>query len=285
MESTRAPELGDDEFPERVDDRPVRPHWVREIVTILVFYLVYQQIRGFADTGGRTRAFANARWIVRAEQWLHIFNEQSLQSAFLGARWFIRAMNIYYGTLHFVITMGLLAWLYFRRHHHYRAMRNLLGLTTALALIGYFAFPLAPPRMFPCSSDVPVPSPDWRPGQCFVDTLDLYGGLWSYYTPVAKAASNPFAAMPSLHFGWALWCGIVFSRFARHRSVKALSLAYPLLTLFAIVVTANHYWLDAVGGALVLGLAAVMLTLLPKRFSGSRAEQPSGATVEQATST
>ncbi len=251
-------------------DKPIRPHWVREVSLIAAFYLIYQQIRGLADTGGRARAFANARLIVRAERWLHIFNEQSVQSAFLGARWFIRGVNIYYGTLHFVITLGLLGWIYLRRHHNYRHMRNLLGLTTALALIGYWAFPLAPPRVLPCADSIPVPSPGWQVGKCFVDTLDKVGGLWNYYTPVAKAASNQFAAMPSLHFGWAIWCGIAFFRFSRG-TFKGLAVVYPLVTLFAIVVTANHYWLDALGGAVVIGAAALILKLIASRRSGRAA--------------
>ena len=130
-----------------------------------------------------------------------------MQKAFLGASWFIKVMNVYYGTLHFIITGGLLMWVYLRRHEHYRQYRNLLGMTTALALIGYFAFPLAPPRMYPCHD-------------CFVDTLDTIGGLWSYHSSAAKAIANPFAAMPSLHFGWALWCGTLLWSFARHRCVR-----------------------------------------------------------------
>ena len=99
-------------------------------------------------------------------------------------------MNVYYGTLHFIITAGLLIWVYLRRHQHYRQYRNLLGMTTALALIGYFAFPLAPPRMYPCHG-------------CFVDTLDTIGGLWSYHSSAAKADRQPLRghAEPALRLG------------------------------------------------------------------------------------
>ena len=91
-----------------------------------------------------------------------------IQQAFIGAGWFIRLMNIYYGTLHFVITVGVLAWLYVRHADVYRRMRNLLGLTTALALIGYWAFPLAPPRLYKCNDNIPVPGPDgYSIGKCF----------------------------------------------------------------------------------------------------------------------
>jgi hypothetical protein len=172
-------------------------------------------------------------------------------------------MNVYYGTLHFIITGGLLWWVYLRRHEHYRQYRNLLGMTTALALIGYFLFPLAPPRMEVCHHGGP---------DCFVDTLDKIGGLWSYHSSAAKAIANPFAAMPSLHFGWALWCGTLLWSFARHPIVRTLSVIYPILTLLAIVVTANHYWLDAAGGAVIFLTASQVLGMLRRR--ASRKAQP-----------
>jgi hypothetical protein len=223
-----------------------RSHWLRELVIVVVFYYGYELIRRFAFPGEKNpRAFANANRLIALERFLHIYSESAVQKAFLGARWFIKVMNVYYGTLHFIITAGLLVWVYLRRHEHYRQFRNLLGMTTVFALVGYFAFPLAPPRSYPC--------------HCFVDTLETVGGLWSYHSGAAKAIANPFAAMPSLHFGWALWCGTVLWSFARHRAVRALSLIYPLLTLLAIVVTANHYWLDAVGGAIIFIAASQTL--------------------------
>jgi hypothetical protein len=100
---------------------------------------------------------------------------------------------------------------------------------------------------------------------CFVDTLDTIGGLWSYHSSAAKAIANPFAAMPSLHFGWALWCGTLWWSFARHPAVRSLSVIYPALTLLAIVVTANHFWLDAVGGAIIFLAASQALRYLRMR--------------------
>jgi hypothetical protein len=228
-----------------------RSHWLREIVIVVVFYYTYELIRRFVHFGKvKPRAFRNQRYLVELERALHIYTESAVQRAFLGMHWFIRLMNVYYGTLHFVITGGLLLWVYLRRNQHYKAFRNLLGMTTALALVGYVLYPLAPPRITPCHHGGK---------DCFVDTLDTIGGLWSYHSSAAKAIANPFAAMPSLHFGWALWCGTVLWSFARHRSVRALSVIYPLLTLLAIVVTANHYWLDAVGGAIIFLAASQVL--------------------------
>jgi len=255
--------------------RPPRHGWLREAALVFGFYYVYQTIRSLADHGNvRSRAYRNAGWLVDWEKDIYIFHEQAIQQAFIGAEWFIRVMNIYYGTLHFIITAGLLVWMYSKRHGAYRAMRNLLGLTTALAIIGYWSFPLAPPRLFPCGADVPVLGPEGglvRPA-CFVDTLDKFGGLWSYKTAAAKAIANQYAAMPSLHFGWSVWCGIILWRFAAHRGTKYCGLAYPALTLFAIVVTANHYFLDAVGGAVILLSALAILGVLERRKRADTSE-------------
>lgn len=249
---------------------------MREVVIVVTFYYVYQTIRSVANHRGvERRAFANAEHIVSWEKTLHIFWEQPIQQVFLGWEWFLRLWNIYYGTLHFAITAGLLIWVFLKRRASYKKMRNLLGATTGLALIGYWGFPLAPPRMIACNDSVPVPGPGVGPtvGKCFVDTLDRFGGLWSYQSPVAKAVANPFAAMPSLHFGWALWCGIVFAVLARHRWSRAFAVLYPLITLFAIVVTANHYFLDAAGGVLVLLGGIGVMHLIDRHTQRSEARR------------
>jgi len=246
-----------------VHPKPARHAWLRELGIVLGFYYVYQTIRSLADLGGvKARAHSNANHLVSLEKTLFIYHEQSIQQAFLGATWFIKAMNVYYGTLHFIITAGLLIWLYVKRHGAYQRMRNLLGATTALALIGYWAFPLAPPRLYEhCDGTIPALGPEGglvKP-PCFVDTLEKIGGLWNYQSSAAKAIANAYAAMPSLHFGWALWCGIVIWKNVGGRRGQVLAVVYPFLTLFAIVVTANHYFLDAAGGVVILlgGLTVV----------------------------
>ena len=251
--------------------RPRRFGWVREAALILAFYYVYQTIRSFANSGNVSpRAFANANRLVSLEQHMHIFVEQPIQEALLSARWLIRALNVYYGTLHFAITAGLLIWVYHYRHAAYRRMRNLLGITTGLALIGYWAFPLAPPRLL-----------KWHG---FVDTLDTVGGLWSYNSPVAKAVANPFAAMPSLHFGWALWCGMVFWTLTSNRWGRAMAFIYPFLTLSAIVITANHYFLDAVGGAIVFGAALLIQNAWERSMARRHAKSVDQPAVEATSS-
>ena len=115
-------------------------------------------------------------------------------------------------------------------------------------------------------------------GKCFIDTLDKVGGLWSYHSPIAKAIANQYAAMPSLHFAWSMWCGIALYRFARRGRVPGV--IYPVLTLFAIVVTANHYFLDAAGGVIVLVAAGWILHTVDRRRATAvviPADAPTGA--------
>jgi hypothetical protein len=239
-----------------------RSPWLREVVIVHAFYWAYQAVRKAAGSRLSSGAYANARRIERWERALFIYNEQAIQAFFLGATSFIKLMNIYYGTLHFIITSGLLVWMFLRRPAGYRRIRNILGTTTGLALIGYWSFPLAPPRLYDrCVEILPqFPRPEGSEG-CFVDTLADVGGLWSYESPVAKGIANNFAAMPSLHFGWSLWCAMVFYRHVGGRFGRTMAYVYPSLTAFAIVVTGNHYWLDAAGGAVVLLMALGVLRL------------------------
>jgi membrane-associated phospholipid phosphatase len=109
-----------------------------------------------------------------------------------------------------------------------------------------------PPRLLPASYG-------------FVDTLRTYGGLWSFDSGAMQKVSNQYAAMPSLHFAWSLWCTLVFLPAARRPWLRVVVLGYPVLTLFAIVVTANHYWLDAAGGALALGIGVLVGTWWDRR--------------------
>jgi hypothetical protein len=102
-----------------------------------------------------------------------------------------------------------------------------------------------PPRLLPASYG-------------FVDTLRVFGGLWDFDSGPVAQVSNQYAAMPSLHFAWSTWSALVLFPMLRRRWSRALIVLYPVATTFAIVVTANHYWLDAAGGALVLGVGSLV---------------------------
>lgn len=223
-----------------------RLRWWREILYILAFYSVYTLIRNTQGSAAvsTAKAFANARHVIRWEEFLHMFHEEAIQEAFLDARWFISFWNVFYGTAHFVVTVAALVLLFRRVPRRYALWRNTLAFTTGLALIGFAGFPLMPPRLLP---------PDYG----FVDTLRVIGGLWSFDSGAMQKVSNQYAAMPSLHFAWATWSTIVLYPMTKRTWLRALVVSYPALTLFAIVVTGNHYWLDAAGGALVLAVGFV----------------------------
>ncbi len=239
--------------------RGVRPHpglrWWREVAYILAFYGVYSLVRNTQGSAAVSaqEALANAVRVIRLERLLGLYHEETLQDLFLERRWFIEAWNLFYGSLHFVVTAAALVVLFRRFPERYRPWRNALAATTALALVGFALFPLMPPRLLPSAYG-------------YVDTLEAYGSLWSFDSASVQSISNQYAAMPSLHVAWALWSCLVLYGVVRSPWARALAVLYPLATVFAIVVTANHYVLDALGGVAVLGIGSVLAFLLPARL-------------------
>lgn len=217
--------------------RPRRPRLWFEILLIAVSYWTYSLIRN-AVPEQRGKALRNADWVWRAEHHLGIAAEQSVNHAVNSVTWLIVGMNYYYATLHFVITIGVLVWLYRWHPGRYSAARLALFATTGVALLGYYLFPLAPPRLM-------------RGGH-FVDTVMVHHTWGSMASGDLKDMSNQYAAMPSMHIGWSLWCGLTVFALASVPWARVLGLLYPAATLLVIVSTANHFWLDAVGGVLCL---------------------------------
>lgn len=221
------------------------------MVAVIAFYGLYTLVRNTQGSAAVSagHALSNARTLIQLERAFGIFHEQGIQAAFVQARAFMRFWNVFYGSAHFVVTGFALVWLFRRTPHRYRFWRTVLAVTTALALAGYALFPLLPPRLLPTSYG-------------FVDSLEAFGGLWSFESGGVARLSNQYAAMPSLHVAWALWSAAVLVPAMRSRWARALVFAYPAMVVFAIVVTANHYFLDAVAGALTLlagyGLARVL---------------------------
>ncbi len=236
-----------------------RPRWWVEISITLVFYAIYSTVRNqFGSAIGgtiRDRSLLNAERVIDFERALHLFHEQWIQRQFIDYDWFIRFWNIFYGSFHFAVTLGAMVFLFRRHPVRYLRMRSALASTTALALVGFATFPLMPPRLLENSVSQ---FGGRQTGYGFVDTLIEPGGLWSFDSGTLETISNQYAAMPSLHIAWAAWCVVALYPVLRSRYARILTVAYPFMTLFAIIVTANHYWIDAVGGlvALAVGLIA-----------------------------
>ncbi|MDH6490689.1 bifunctional glycosyltransferase 87/phosphatase PAP2 family protein [Streptomyces sp. SAI-127] len=219
-----------------------RPNLLLELLLIRVTYAAYQQVRlaatGGSNSAGRATAEEHGRQILDLEQWLHIDIEHWANHAVVKVDWLRNFFDFYYESFHFVVPLSVLAVLYWRRPGDYRWARASLGFTTLLALVGFWLYPLAPPRLMP--------------GLGVIDTVH---GVQDFSKPdygTLTALTNQYAAMPSLHFGWSLWCGVVIAIIAPRWWMKGLGLLHPLFTVSAIVATGNHWVLDAAGGAAVV---------------------------------
>ena len=270
--------------------------WKVELLVIGAVYGVYSLTRnlfGSAEValgGVPYEAFRNAETIIRLEQALGLYVEPTVQAWFIDLRWFVQGLNAFYGIAHFAVTIGVLVVLFVRRPELYPRARTMLVTTTCVAIVGYALFPLMPPRLLdaPCpdgqppavefggrciASDLRSPGPDGVTADLwvapfaaddtfgYIDTLAEVGGPWSFQSDAVTSVSNQYAAMPSLHVAWAAWSALAVLPLARRGVGTALVLGYPTLTMFTIVVTGNHFWLDAVGGLIVLAVGWITARL------------------------
>ncbi|MBJ3811012.1 phosphatase PAP2 family protein [Streptomyces flavofungini] len=229
-----------------------RPNLLLELLLIRVGYSAYQQTRlaatGGTISGGRERAESHGEQIHSIEQFLHIDIEHWFNHLTARTPWMESFFNFYYTSFHFVVPLSVLAILYLRRPAQYRWARSALGFATILALVGFWGYPLAPPRLMEDLN--------------FIDTIH---GVQDFTQPdygTLTKLTNQYAAMPSLHFGWSLWCGLTIAILAPKWWMKALGLLHPFFTVCAIVGTGNHWILDAVGGAAVVGAGFGLTYLL-----------------------
>nr|WP_323379781.1 phosphatase PAP2 family protein [Streptomyces alkaliphilus] len=217
---------------------PRRPRLWFELLLIAVSYSVYSMIRN-AVPDQEVVAQRNAELIWDIQRSMGLAFEHAVNHAVNEITWLITGVNYFYATLHFLVTIGVLVWLFRRHPGRYGATRLVLFATTGVALLGYYLFPLAPPRLME--------------GVDFIDTGLVHNTWGSLSSESMQTVSNQYAAMPSMHIGWSVWCGITLVMLARRRWVRVLGALYPPATLFVIVATANHFWLDAVGGVICLG--------------------------------
>jgi hypothetical protein len=223
-----------------------------EAAAVLILYGLYELARGLVVSDAR-EADHHAHDVVTLERWLHLFREANVQHAARALPGLTSLLGTAYLTLHLALTAGVLLWLHQRRPAHFAFVRTTLLLASGLSLIGFLAYPTAPPRLA---------------GIGIADTvsnghIDLNKGLVS-------SLYNPYAAVPSMHIGYALIVAASLLLYARRPLVRALGALYPPFVLLVVVATGNHFFFDAATGALVASIAAAAAVPLTRRAAPSR---------------
>ena len=213
------------------------------------FVFAYQIVRGVADRSP-AEAFENGRIVMDIERALHTLVEPDLQRVVVETGFFLDALNWTYWLSQFAVVGLALLWIYIFRHDAFAHVRNWVITANVLGLVGYVLLPTAPPRMFP--------------EEGFVDTLALSSSL-NHGSSLVELASNPFAAMPSLHAADALIVGFALASLVRPRWLKVLWTLWPSWVWFSVMATGNHYWLDIAAGVGVAALAATLLAWFETR--------------------
>jgi len=218
-------------------------HLALQVAIWLGFYAVYQVARGAADQSV-DQAFDNGRRIIDLQRSLSSMIELPLQHVVEASSLLIQATSYTYWLSQFAVVGIALLWIYFRAHEGFFRFRNTLILANLMGLVGYVLFPTAPPRMFPEAG--------------FTDTLARHATI-THDSSIVQFASNPYAAMPSLHSADALIVGIVMALVVRRGWAKALWLAWPVWVWVSVMGTGNHFWLDIAAGIAVAAVAAAVV--------------------------
>ncbi|MFI6352227.1 phosphatase PAP2 family protein [Streptomyces sp. NPDC050743] len=222
-----------------------RLRWWTELPLLAVVYAFYSGIR-LLIRGEVGDAVRNGVGILHAEQLAHLdpehwFNRLFSNHALLGI-----PADFAYASLHYIVTPAVMVWLWRRHAAHYRVARTWLMISTLIGLVGFAVLPTAPPRLL-------------SGGHGFIDTMAQYSsyGWWGTDASAPRGLghlTNQYAAMPSLHVGWSLWCGLMLFRLGRHWLVRTLGIVYPVVTTLVVLGTANHYLMDTAAGVMLMGI-------------------------------
>ncbi|MGK2319884.1 phosphatase PAP2 family protein [Gordonia rhizosphera] len=254
-------------LPARATEFFAQPRWWVEMILVVGLYEIYTFVRNLGGTDV-ARSFGNGSTILEIERSLHIDVELSINRWVQEHSFVADASALYYNTLHWWVTIGVAIWLYSRHRHAegvprigigYRKASLVLAVTTLIALAGFYLIPTAPPRMYHGYVDIGAQTATW--------------GWWAESgSPGPESFTNQFAAMPSLHAGWAIWCGLMIVLHARRTWVRVVGVLYPIVTVFVVVGTANHYLLDVVAVGVAIAVAWVVVGL-PRRQAAETAER------------
>jgi hypothetical protein len=227
---------------------PPRTRWWIEVAAIVWLCWVYDAVTNLAPLR-LSSAIAHGTSILRLERSIGISPERALDRWVASHHTLGVVLSYYYDNAHFIVTLGILGWLWWRRSDIYRPLRRTLVLVNLLAFVVFWFYPVAPPRML----------------SGFTDVVAASHALGSWHTGALASDANQLAAMPSLHIAWAVWCTAAVWIATRRVWARALATLYPFVTAFAVLSTGNHYVLDMLGGLLVLGLSGLLVAAYQRR--------------------
>jgi len=232
------------------------PWWV-EVGVIVWLLWVYDAITNLAPLRLNV-ALSHARGVLHLERLLHLDSELSMDRWLAGHHTLALISSDYYDNAHFVVTLGLLGYLWWRRTDLYRPLRNSLVLVNVLGFIVFWRYPVAPPRML----------------KGFTDVVASTGAFGSWHTGTLASQANQLAAMPSLHMAWAAWCALALWQISKRRWVRVVAVFYPCMTALAVLATGNHFLLDILAGLLTLAISVLIVRIatawwdVARRLSG-----------------
>ncbi|HYM44687.1 MAG TPA: phosphatase PAP2 family protein [Solirubrobacteraceae bacterium] len=235
--------------------RAARARWWVEALVIAWLCFVYDAITNLVPLRLHA-ALSNGEGVLGLERSLGIDPELNLDRWLASHHTLALVASDYYDNAHFVVTLGLLGWLWWRRADIYRPLRNTLVAVNVIAFAVFWLYPVAPPRMLN------------RDG--FSDIVASTHAFGGWHTGALASAANQLAAMPSLHMAWAAWCALALWRLSTRAWVRGPALLYPCMTALAVLATGNHYLLDVLAGLVTLGAAMLVATAISRKIRQGR---------------
>jgi hypothetical protein len=220
-----------------------RPRWWLEALVIVWLLWVYDAITDLPALR-ESAAMAHGFAVLHLEERLHLDPERSLNHGLASHHLLGLLAGDYYDNLHFIVTLGVVGWLWWRHPRHYRPLRTSLVLVNVVGFGVYWLYPMAPPRLLA--------------GQHFFDIVAMTHAFGGWHSGALSKAANQFAAMPSLHLAWASWSALAVWVVWRHRRGIALVWLYPIVTCVVVMATGNHFLTDCLAGVATTAVCALI---------------------------
>jgi hypothetical protein len=234
------------------------PLWAEAVVIVWLCW-VYDAINNLAPVRLHA-ALAHGWGVLHLERSLGLAPELALNRWVTAHHTLGLFLSDYYDNAHFIVTLGLLGWVWYRRADIYRPLRNTLVAINVLGFVVFWLYPTAPPRLLA--------------GSGFDDVVASTHALGGWHTGTLATAANQYAAMPSLHMAWAVWCSLVMWRLSSRAWVRCAAVLYPCVTCMAVLATGNHYLLDVLAGLATAALAALLVRAAEAAWQARRALRP-----------